>query len=124
MQPWRRVEVTGPVGRGPIIAAIDRVRDDERARVLLCRTDAGELQATDPVCPHMGQPLTDAEVVSDALVCSHHGYAFALDSGVCVQPLGGWDTSLAVHEVREVGDRVEVRLAAPQPPPAQHEGVP
>jgi nitrite reductase/ring-hydroxylating ferredoxin subunit len=41
-------------------------------------------------CPHLGLPLTDARLVGRTLVCSGHGYKYALADGARIS---GWRCS-------------------------------
>ncbi|HFD13240.1 MAG TPA: hypothetical protein ENJ32_12345 [Crenotrichaceae bacterium] len=59
-------------------------------------------------CAHLGMPLDMGIVRDGILVCPHHGFEYALDSGEC---LTAPEVQLQVHAVRVVGKRVEVRFS-------------
>lgn len=105
---WHELEVDGPVGTAPVVA---RFAEDPTRTVVLLRTAAGELHATDPGCPHLGHPLSMGHVDGDVLECDHHAYRYRLTDGVCVQPGGPLAGVLVLHEVREHDGGVAVRLA-------------
>jgi nitrite reductase/ring-hydroxylating ferredoxin subunit len=46
-------------------------------------------------CPHLGLPLDDGRVVGRTLVCSGHGYKYALDDGARIP---GWRCSPSPRE--------------------------
>lgn len=104
---WQALEVDGPVGTSPVPA---RLVEDPDHEVLLVRTADGTVHATAMACPHMGQPLSTAELDGDVLECSHHCYRFRVTDGVCVGPGRPPVASLPVHEVREMESGFEVRL--------------
>lgn len=75
---------------------------DDDLTVRLVRTDDGSIVAVEPTCPHLGSPLTKAEVTGTTLECPFHWYAFDLATGRNLHP--GWDDcTLAVYatEVRD-----------------------
>lgn len=77
----------------------------------LVRTPDGDVVAVGAACPHLGAPLTHAEVTSERVVCVHHFYEFALTDGRNLFP--GWEEAqLAVFPSRVVDGVVEVRVAA------------
>jgi len=43
------------------------------------------------------------------VTCPHHGFQYALDSGECLTTP---QVQLQPHDVRVVGDRIEVRLTS------------
>ncbi len=105
------MDVDGPVGTSPVAA---RLAQDPATTVLLVRTADGTVHATAPACPHLGQSLTRGSLDGDVIECDHHHYRYRLEDGVCVGP-GGPGGRLAgrltVHDVRELADGFEVRLA-------------
>ena len=105
---WRALEVDGPVGTAPVVA---QLVEDPRRTVVLLRSEAGELHATDPGCPHLGHPLSMGSVEGDVLECDHHAYRYRLTDGVCVAPGGPLAGELVLHEVRERDGCIEVRLS-------------
>lgn len=58
-------------------------------------------------CTHRGAPLHEGEVRDGCIVCPWHGSRFALDDGRVVK--GPATRPQPVYEVREVGDRLQVR---------------
>jgi nitrite reductase/ring-hydroxylating ferredoxin subunit len=87
--------------------------EEPDSRVLLVRDQDGRLHATATGCPHLGQPLTLGQVDGAILECGVHAFRYRLDDGVCVGPDSSLAGRLAIHEVREVDGRIEVRLSAP-----------
>lgn len=67
----------------------------------------GELFALDGTCPHAGGPLGEGEVSGRELACPLHGWGFDLATGVCSTDPA---YAVAVHEAREQGGRVQIRL--------------
>jgi nitrite reductase (NADH) small subunit len=63
--------------------------------------------AIDAHCPHADGPLADGIVADACVTCPLHGRRFDLLTGVAVN---GPET-VAVHEVRETGGELWVRLA-------------
>lgn len=109
MTTWHPLELDGPVGTTPVVA---RLADDPTTTVLVVRDRDGQLHATAPGCPHLGQPLTHGQVEDGVIECGHHAYRYRLADGECVGPGGPLAGRLAVHEVREGADGLLVRLDA------------
>lgn len=109
MTTWHPLELDGPVGTTPVVA---RLADDPSTTVLVVRDEDGRVHATETGCPHLGQPLMHGHVEGDVLECGHHAYRYRLDDGQCVGPGGPLAGRLAVHDLREGPDGLEVRLAA------------
>ena len=59
-------------------------------------------------CAHLGMPLDQGEVKNGILVCPHHGFEYALESGEC---LTAPEVQLITHAVRVVADKVEIKLS-------------
>ncbi len=74
--------------------------------LLLARFEVG-VSCFDNACAHNGMPLDMGEVDDGTLVCPHHGFRYALESGACLTAPG---VQLHVHAVRVAGDEVEVKL--------------
>lgn len=113
MTTWHALELDGPVGTTPVVA---RLTDDPSATVLVVRDESGTVHATATGCPHLGQPLAHGEVEGGVIECGHHAYRYRLADGVCVGPGGSGGPlagRLAVHDVREGPDGLEVRLRGP-----------
>jgi nitrite reductase (NADH) small subunit len=65
------------------------------------------LAAIDAHCPHAAGPLADGIVADSCVTCPLHGRRFDLHTGLA---LNGPE-SVAVHEVREDGGQLWIRLA-------------
>ena len=107
---WHALEVDGPVGTTPVEA---RLVGDPARRLVLVRTPDGVLHATARACPHLGHSLARGQLDGDVLECAHHHYRYRVTDGVCVGPGasgGPLSGRLAVHEVRETDDGIEIRL--------------
>lgn len=86
------------------------VTDDLTVR--LVRAGDDRIVAVQPTCPHLGSPLTRAEISGTTLECPFHWYAFDLATGQNLHP--GWDDcSLRVHAAEVRGGEVWVRLGEP-----------
>lgn len=74
---------------------------------------AGEYYAVDDFCPHMGASLATGSIYKEAVTCPLHAWRFSLKTGCWLdKPSLKIDT----HEVRVVGD--EIQVAVPPPPKA------
>ena len=84
-------------------------------QVALVRTGAGIVYAVDNLDPVTGAMVMSRGIVgsrdgTDVLVSPLHKQAYDLVTGECLDLPGVW---LTVHDVRLVGDNVEVGLAEP-----------
>jgi Fe-S cluster biogenesis protein NfuA/nitrite reductase/ring-hydroxylating ferredoxin subunit len=79
----------------------------EGRSLLLARFEGG-VSCFDNACAHLGMPLDMGVVVDGTLVCPHHQFRYALDSGDCLTAPG---VQLHAHGVRVTGGDVEVRLS-------------
>ena len=62
-----------------------------RAEALVMLID-GEVKAYSGVCPHLGGPLLEAEILGDRIRCPWHHYEWSLRSGKCFTVPGrNWD---------------------------------
>jgi Fe-S cluster biogenesis protein NfuA/nitrite reductase/ring-hydroxylating ferredoxin subunit len=77
-------------------------------RSLLFARFEGGVSCFDNACAHLGMPLDMGEVVDGVLVCPHHQFRYALDSGDCLTAPG---VQLHAHGVRITGGEVEVKLS-------------
>lgn len=78
-------------------------------RVLVLRSELGELHAIADLCPHALQPLAGGEISDGAIRCGKHGACFDLRSG---QPRNSVTPKpLTLFRVHERQGRIEV--AAP-----------
>jgi nitrite reductase/ring-hydroxylating ferredoxin subunit len=57
-------------------------------QVLLVRLPDG-VRAFTPVCPHANGDLTYGSVFDGAIECPLHGWRFSIDTGACLDPVGG-----------------------------------
>jgi nitrite reductase/ring-hydroxylating ferredoxin subunit len=62
----------------------------------------------DMACAHMGMPLDGGEIVGGIITCPHHGLQYSLETGEC---LTAPEVQLKPHQVRVVGERIDIRLA-------------
>jgi nitrite reductase/ring-hydroxylating ferredoxin subunit len=70
----------------------------------------GTVHATDNLCTHAFAYLTDGWLENDIVECPLHGGRFEVKTGKGMGPPIPCD--VAVHEVRVVGDEIQVKLAA------------
>lgn len=79
-------------------------------RVLVCRTEAGELFAVLDLCPHARQPLAGGALIGSSITCPKHGARFDLPTGC---PLNGVSKKPLQKVALRVNDkRIEVCLPA------------
>lgn len=76
-------------------------------RIALFR-HAGEVFATDALCPHRGGPLAAGWVENGHVFCPLHGWQFELDSGNC---LSKESRPISVFQVQISEDQVGVRIS-------------
>jgi nitrite reductase/ring-hydroxylating ferredoxin subunit len=69
---------------------------------------AGQFYAIDDMCPHRGGPLSEGELVGEAVVCPWHGAIFELRTGAvtCPPAAGG----VMTYETRVQGDAIEIAI--------------
>jgi nitrite reductase/ring-hydroxylating ferredoxin subunit len=78
------------------LGTVDELRHAKRSvvtvdgRELLVLCVRRRFTVVENSCPHLGQPLDDARIVGRTLVCSSHGYRFALTDGAHIP---GWRCS-------------------------------
>jgi naphthalene 1,2-dioxygenase system ferredoxin subunit len=70
----------------------------------------GTIRATDNLCPHAFAYLSDGWLEGDIVECPLHGGRFEVLTGKGMGPPIFCD--IAVHQVRVVGDEIQVKLAA------------
>ena len=80
----------------------------EECLVVLVHVD-GAFHCIDDVCTHDGGPLGDGQLCGHELACPRHGAKFDVRTGKALTMPATEDTR--VHEVRVVGEDVQVRLA-------------
>jgi Fe-S cluster biogenesis protein NfuA/nitrite reductase/ring-hydroxylating ferredoxin subunit len=99
---WIRAARLSELPMNDILAVVVEGRS-----LLLARFEGG-VSCFDNACAHLGMPLDTGEVVEGVLVCPHHQFQYALDSGDCLTAPG---VQLHAHGVRVTGDQVEVKLS-------------
>ncbi len=68
----------------------------------------GQYRAIDDLCPHMGASLGAGYVENGVVFCPWHAWRFRVCDGTwCDNP----KIKTASHEVRVVGDEIQVRVA-------------
>jgi nitrite reductase (NADH) small subunit len=103
MPDWIRIADASECPPG---GSIERVVDGRM--VALCNVD-GVWHAIDGLCPHQGGPLGTGRLCGTTLTCPWHGWQFDVATGK--HKLSA-TVRQAVHEVREEGGDVFVRLGA------------
>jgi nitrite reductase (NADH) small subunit len=86
--------------------SIERVAD---GRIVAIANVAGTFHAIDGLCPHQGGPLGTGTLCGTTLTCPWHGWQFDVATG---RHRVSATVRQAVHEIREEGGRLLVRLAA------------
>jgi nitrite reductase/ring-hydroxylating ferredoxin subunit len=76
---------------------------------LLLSGFASPVTCFENACAHMGLPFDGRIVENGVVTCPHRGFQYALDSGECLTTP---QVQLQSHDVRVVGDRIEVRLTS------------
>jgi nitrite reductase (NADH) small subunit/3-phenylpropionate/trans-cinnamate dioxygenase ferredoxin subunit len=89
-----------PAGGGRTVAAGDRL--------VAVFDDGGQLCAIDDACPHMGASLGAGRLEGGIVTCPWHAWRFRVRDGVWAD---NPRVKTACHEVRTVGDQVQVRVA-------------
>lgn len=89
-----------------------RVRGRE---LLLLRDGDGRVRALDRACPHLGNPLTLGCVTGTTIECTHHYYAYDLETGRNTFPGDETDIALPVHRVVERAGRILVAVSTAGP---------
>lgn len=78
---WSRLARSTEVGRTVLVRQV--TRDGHSWTALLWRTRSGAVVAMDAVCPHRRYPMSDAQLVGDAVECPIHGYRYG-PTGRCL----------------------------------------
>lgn len=92
--------------------SIERVVD---GRMVAVANVAGSWHAIDGLCPHQGGPLGTGVLCGSTLTCPWHGWQFDVTTG---RHLLSASVRQTVHDVREEGGRLLVRLAPAAEPQA------
>ena len=90
--------------------SIERVAD---GRMVAITNVDGRFHAIDGLCPHQGGPLGTGVRCGTTLTCPWHGWQFDVVTG---RHKVSATVRQAVHEVREEGGRLFVRLAGGHTP--------
>lgn len=109
-QPTTTADGFVPVARVGVIPSGEGRTFEVGGRLVAVFFDGATYQALDDLCPHMGASLGSGPFVDGVVTCPWHAWRFrACDGAWCDDPT----VKVDVHEVRVVGEVVEVRLAAP-----------
>jgi len=84
----------------------------EGTRVLLLRTDNGDVRAVQSRCPHQDVLLERGDFDGRSLVCSAHLWEFDADSGQSINPD---DAALALYPVEERDGSIYVSVEGIRP---------
>ena len=101
---WVTVGAASKLGAGEMTGV--QIGDREVALYNL----GGEIRATDNLCSHAFAYLSDGWLEDGIVECPLHGGRFEVKSGKGMGPPIPCD--IPVHEVRVVGDEIQVKLAA------------
>ena len=102
---WTDAAAAADVAEGALVRV-----DVDGQQVVLARR-GGRVLAIGAVCSHYGAPLEDGEVDGEGcLVCPWHGSRFRLEDGSVAR--GPAVSAQQSYEVREAGDRLQVRVRA------------
>jgi nitrite reductase (NADH) small subunit/3-phenylpropionate/trans-cinnamate dioxygenase ferredoxin subunit len=71
----------------------------------------GVPSAIDDSCPHMGASLSGGYIENNIVTCPWHGWRFRVTDGVWAD---NPRIKIGCHQVRVVGDDVQVQLAGPK----------
>ncbi|MGI9309852.1 MAG: Rieske 2Fe-2S domain-containing protein [Gammaproteobacteria bacterium] len=99
-------------------------------RLVLWRTDTGQVTALDDRCPHLGASLSAGRVHNHTLVCPYHGLRFNAE-GQCVH-IPGQPANEAIPRrmcnrtwlTHEVGGWIFIQWSAPDTAPAEPPQLP
>jgi nitrite reductase/ring-hydroxylating ferredoxin subunit len=80
--------------------------------IVLVRDGDDAVRAVRSWCPHLGTPMTSAEVAGSVIECSRHFYTYDLETGRNTFPGDEEDENLEVFDVEVRGDDVWVRASA------------
>lgn len=95
------------IGSVAELAATHRLEGDvDGYRVRVARV-SGTLYAFEDRCTHDDSPFDDAAMEGSQIICPRHGARFCLRTGEALSPPAY--EPLRIFEVRESGDRIEVR---------------
>jgi nitrite reductase (NADH) small subunit len=102
MSDWISVATAADCPRG---TSIERVAD---GRMVAIANVDGVFHAIDGLCPHQGGPLGTGMLCGATLTCPWHGWQFDVVTG---RHTVSSSVRQTVHEVKEEGGRLFVRLA-------------
>jgi 3-phenylpropionate/trans-cinnamate dioxygenase ferredoxin subunit len=96
------------VGSATELEAAQRLEADvDGWRVRVARV-GGNLYAFEDRCTHDDSPFEDAPIEDCEIICPRHGARFSLRTGEVLSPPAY--EPLRIFEVRQAGDRIEVRV--------------
>ena len=96
------------IGSAADLSASQRLEGDvDGYRVRVARV-GGTLYAFEDRCTHDDSPFDDAPIEDLQIICPRHGARFCLRTGEALSPPAY--EPLRIFEVRETGDRIEVRV--------------
>jgi Na+-transporting NADH:ubiquinone oxidoreductase subunit F len=79
------------------------------ATFAIYRLNDGRLRATDGLCTHAKVHLCDGAIIDGQIECPKHNGRFDIETGKAMsRPV---TVDLTVHEMREINDHIEIRLA-------------
>ncbi|MFE3281381.1 Rieske 2Fe-2S domain-containing protein [Nocardia sp. NPDC059239] len=106
---WFAVGFSADVGPGQIVTCQLAGRD-----IIVCRSESGEIAASEPWCPHLGAHLgKGGAVTANQVRCPFHGFEFDLRDGRCVATPDEYGSvpgtaRLSMLHAREVADTILV----------------
>jgi pimeloyl-ACP methyl ester carboxylesterase/nitrite reductase/ring-hydroxylating ferredoxin subunit len=112
-ETWERVCRVEDAASGAPVGAVVGDSGQDRDRVCVVRTEAGEHVALLDRCPHRDIALSRGTTTHDVLVCPGHFWRFALPSG---RRTDRPDTGATVYPTRVVDGWVEALIPPVEPP--------
>ncbi len=68
---------------------------------------AGQIYATDNLCPHQTGPLSAGDINGTLVTCPWHGWEFDISTGQCTHIP---NTKVKIFETKIEGDNVHIKL--------------
>jgi nitrite reductase/ring-hydroxylating ferredoxin subunit len=102
-------EWTDAAAAADVVEGQPHAADVKGQSVVLVRS-GGTVSAIGGTCGHWGGPLAEGELVDGCVECPWHGSRFSLVDGSVAR--GPATTPQLAYDVRETGDRLEVRVRA------------
>ena len=101
---WIRVRDSSALTENNIIRF-----DYADATYAIYRLSDGRVRATDGLCTHAKVHLCDGAIIDGQIECPKHNGRFDIETGKAMsRPV---TVDLTVHEIREINDHIEIRLA-------------